>query len=297
MSTCPVEDCDRPTNSGLCHDHRAQLAAQLRAVATGPPDAKHRPSPGLAAELRTTAARLDRIGSGSVGVISRDAERPLPWGEHAAQALAALHHVITGWMLLIHDDHQNSGPLQRADQVADRTTEGAARWLLDHSRWTVGRPDAARLVADVNHVVRRAERTIDRAPDRFYAGPCATPDPDTGQDCTADLYSRHVTGSITCRACGAEHDAGDRRAWLRAHARDHLDTAPAIARALSVLCLDLLDDTGLSVHRIRQWATRGHLTRRGQLPAVGDRQPQPLYRVGDVEQLLVAAANRTRKAS
>jgi len=132
-------------------------------------------------------------------------------------------------------------------------------------------PDA---VDEITDAVADCRRVIDRAPERWYAGPC---------ECGADLYAKRRTGIVTCRECGHEYDVEARREWLLAEAEDRLANAATIARAVSWLGAEPLTSA-----TVRKWAQRGRLL------AKGHDGRGPLYRIGDAIDLL---AKESTKAS
>jgi hypothetical protein len=90
---------------------------------------------------------------------------------------------------------------------------------------------------------------------------------------------------VRCRDCRTVYDVAERREWLLHSAEDVLATAPVISRALTRMGSEVMPD------RIRQWASVSgggrRLVRRGR-----DRSGVPLYRLGDVMDLLAAEARR-----
>ena len=88
-------------------------------------------------------------------------------------------------------------------------------------------PAVAELVDEITDAVHQARRVIDRPADRVYLGQCyvETPDPDGKQvTCLAELYARPTASEVQCKVCGAEHEVGERRAWLLQRAQDMIVT-------------------------------------------------------------------------
>jgi len=79
-----------------------------------------------------------------------------------------------------------------------------------------------------------------------------------------------------------DYDMDGRREWLLEAAEDRLERAAHIAQAVTDL------GSPISADRIRKWAERGRL-----VPHATDGRGRPLYRVGDVTELL---RNEPRKA-
>lgn len=151
--------------------------------------------------------------------------------------------------------------------------------LASMSHWLLARVDgmSTMLWADdaliIVKIVEQCEGVIDRPVERSYAGPCDT--------CGHDIFVEHGQPTIECAACGRVYDLQTRRDWLLHVVADRLATAPEIARALSSLSMPITHDL------IRQWRHRGRLQ-----PRAKDRRGVPLYRVGDVIDLL---ADRARE--
>jgi hypothetical protein len=201
------------------------------------------------------------------------------------------------------------------------TIPDAARWLADLPSLLAGHQAADEMYASVKDVVWQAQRVIDRAPDRVFAGVCWTPltlagiaetvvDADAEVErCTADVYAtegrpsrgcwtcgshgrdRHCpeckterADVIVCRSCGAWHDAEQRKAWLSAHLAAALVTAGEAASYLSW-------STGkeIKVDTIHKWK------RGGRLEACGTKAGQTLYRFSELEPLAKGLKTRASK--
>lgn len=140
-------------------------------------------------------------------------------------------------------------------------------------------------------------------------GACGAAVPET--TCQRALYVDPEAAFIDCPACDARWKVADRRAWLLKAAEDSLGNAATIATALTRL------EQPVTADRIYKWKERGRLKVHGreapppcrEHQGIG-RQPQaceacrakegaPLYRLGDVVDLLVEAARaeeaRSRK--
>jgi hypothetical protein len=95
------------------------------------------------------------------------------------------------------------------------------------------------------------------------------------------------SGTITCPACGTEHDVASRRDFLLAEAKDYQVTATEAAQAL--LAWTDYDGTETKlVDRIRKWRDRGHLEVRDVTSLSG--RDRHLYRLGDIQVLLIGDA-------
>jgi len=100
--------------------------------------------------------------------------------------------------------------------------------------------------------------------------------------CDEDLYAVPGAAVVRCRGCGAEYDAEAQRRWLIATAYDSLATATVVSRALTSLGEPVTPST------IRNLAARNQLYAHSV-----DRDGYPLYRVGEVVEILVR--RRTKK--
>ncbi|WP_067171158.1 hypothetical protein [Microtetraspora niveoalba] len=267
-----------PTCSGTMPGHlqvcRSCAAGTLRDLAD---------VPSLTMELDRALARQNVFGDRAGG---RSAETALPWDQRAREARHVLRSALSGWTHYLADGiRPMAGPICRArcehqtctyislgrPPRRDATPGAMAVWLLRHQRQLLGRATADEAVDEIREAVRLARRAIDRPPSLWYAGPCGV------GGCDADLYARHGSAIIRCRACYATHDTAARETWLLRQATHHLGTATEIARALTGFGYEV------TPARIWQWAHRGRLAARGR----GRRGP--LYRVGDVLDLLTGA--------
>lgn len=241
--------CSRPTEAYVCLDCLDELARALRDV------------PWLDDELDVTITKQRGIPT-TGGSASR--ETALPWHEAAAEARRHLRALLVSWVLFCDEEKvraQNYEPGLPAD-----TMTAMSRWMLlrvDGLGLVDIGPDA---VEEITDAVDTCRKVIDRAPDRWYAGPC---------DCGADLYAKRREGTVECRDCGATHDVGLRRAWLLAEAEDQLANAATVARAVSWLGVEPLTPS-----RVRKWAERGRII------AKAHDGKAPLYRIGDALDLL-----------
>ncbi|RCG19083.1 hypothetical protein DQ384_38035 [Sphaerisporangium album] len=265
---CPVPGCDRsmPGHRRVCAACAARTVRDLDDVL----------SLALHLEIsRTRQARLGEPGAGHSG------ERAIPWDQRAREAAYVLRSALLGWYRVLSEGAPRvAGPVcilcehpscEWADlgrPPAD-TLPGLARWLIRHRVRLLRHPAAPEAVDELRAAVNLARRAIDRPPAAWYAGPCGA------GDCTADLYTRHGAARITCRACGADHDSQARQAWLMDQAADHLGTATEIARALHGWHPELTPSV------VRGYAHRRRIQARGR-----DQAGRPLYRVGDVMDLL-----------
>ncbi len=228
--------------------------------------------PALVQDLEVTRFRQSRTGGQGIGIVVRGAERPLPWDQRASEATDVLRSTLVGWVrIALEEAHPR--PASPRDGLADM-----ARFLLALMPWFRQHAAADQAVDEVTHAVENAQRVTDRAPDRVYAGPCREeygPEDERGERCcTAHLYATNPR-AVQCPNCKAVHDVPPRQAWLLAMAQDQLETATNLSQALSRL------GESVTPERVRKWAQRGRV-----LPHGHNERGHPLYRVGDVLELL-----------
>jgi hypothetical protein len=114
--------------------------------------------------------------------------------------------------------------------------------------------------------------------------------------CLADLYCGAddrgwpTATVITCRACGHQHGAAERREWLLRAAEDRLATAGEISQAVPALY-----GHDIRIGTIRVWAHRGRIAAR--LPHPDDPLKRPRYRVGDVLDIASRAVSRPARTT
>lgn len=211
--------------------------------------------PALVAELDITRTRQARLGDDH----TRHRRDGLPYDERAAEAAQALHQTLARWCRELAPER----PVPRAE--ADM-----ARWLLRHRAKLLRHPAAAEAVQELAGVVERARAAIDRAPDRIYAGPCA--------QCQRDLYARLDTTIVSC-VCGAAYGIQARREWMLGEVRQMLGNASWVAAVVAVFGEEVTPAA------VRGMANRQRITARGR-----DIMGHPIYRVGDVLDVLAARA-------
>lgn len=276
MLRCPACGRDMPAYRHVCEPCERGLLRDLDAVRW------------LSRQLDLAITRQTRLGERG----GRASETGLSWDERARTAEQQLRAALAGWVRALHQGviHLYAGPTcricshasclyrQLAILPAD-TLPAMASWLLRHRRPLFRHPAVDKALDQIRQAVRHARRVIDLPAEHWYAGPCNTPDDELPDDeeqvCQADLYARHGARDIRCRTCDAHHDIGYRFEWIMEQAEDHLGTASEIARALSGF------GEHITAAMIRGYAHRGRLATRGH-----HRTGQPLYRLGDVLQLL-----------
>lgn len=302
-----------PADEPVLDDHEVgeleellgQLVAADRSPAVRPWEEAHGRALELVTQLHLTATRQAQVGaSGGGGEVAGDpAEQdhgevsvrvaPLPYVPHASDVAEQLHGVLSGWVartLRADRDEAPIGPRRRGPNSA--STPALAAWLLGRLHTLQHRPGSTREeLAVLRRLVARGRSIIDREVERRYLGQCWTPlrDEDgnliiaAGEQafCYADVYARPHDRKVACPSCGAIHVVDKRRENLLDLARPRLERAADVSRALTSL------DNPVTAERIRQWARRGRLH-----PAGRATDGKPLYRIGDVIDLLTADAQR-----
>lgn len=263
--------CGAPTGDGttLCRACTTRLAADLDQVTW------------LERELTTVLARQAVYGDRAGRRPSTD--HPLPYDPRASEAAWVLRDTLTNVARAIAPEPTPERPQTAADGPspsdwtdslgADLSAARIARSLSERIDTIRRHPEAYLLADEVHAAVTQARRVIDRPPAKWYAGRCP---------CETDLYARPGAASVRCTGCGTTYDVAARRAELLATVEDRLATATEIARALTALA------TPITPAAIRGYAHRGRLTPRGTTV-----DGRPLYRVGDVIDLITERKART----
>lgn len=255
--TCP---CGQPTReaSYLCSSCTTQLWNTLDAI------------PDLVVDLDLTRTR-QRSYSTSAGIAAGDS---LPWHEAASRSLGDLRRITDRAVdRCIGAQIRSTERVETGPRPASRALDDVARWLQVRVDAIATRPWAPQ-VRDLIAAHEHALDVIDRPPEHTYAGPC--------QVCGADLNTLPDSPTVRCQVCGTVEDVARRRSFLLEVVNDHLATATEIARALTSLAMPVTSE------RIRQWKHRDRL----QARAHDHRTGHPLYRIGDVIDLLVADSER-----
>lgn len=262
--TTSCTDCGRPVadNAYICQRCTERLEYAISEA------------PAYAAELETTRLRQSRTGSAGVGVLSRSYEKPLPWDEHAAETANHLRAILVSWARLISEDRGVDLP----------SAPHLATWLLGHVEWLRHQSFADDVLDEITTAVASARHAVDLRPELAYAGPCrAEVEVEDGVHacCTADLYVPTGQAAVRCKECSAEHDVASRQRWLLDAVQDQLAHAGMLSSAVSRL------GQSVTSSMIRNYAARGRIVAHGL-----DLKGRPLYRVGDLLDLLAGQAAR-----
>ena len=211
MNVCPI--CERQQDLGLvCHACVTVLERDLAEVRA------------LMGELDVTASKQARIGGGGKGAPARE-RSPINWG--GVEAADVLTNTLTTWA---RDVSESRGWVWVASKVPPAAQSAAT--LLVHIDAIRRHPAANELFDEITDAIKQARRAVDRPADRVYLGQCMveTPDEDGRQvTCLAELFARPQASEVSCRVCGAEHEVGERRAWLMQRAKDMIVTVKEAA--------------------------------------------------------------------
>jgi hypothetical protein len=259
--TCSSPQCPYTQHNGfLCRTCTDRLKGDLTAV------------PWLLEDLEVTITRQDRLFDPS-GRSSND-ERPLPIRLHAMEARRDLNTTLASWAMHI------AGRLEGLE--GDGWTElRLAAFLLDNLNTILTDPAAGMIADEIGYARNMAQRAIDKPEPRVYAGPCEV--------CEMDMYARPSAAEVACKNpdCGAIYPIEARRRWLLGKAEDQLLTAIGLSRALPGLL-----GQPLTADMVKGYARRGRLAQHPPLPK---RPRDPLYRVGDVIDLLNEIADEAAR--
>lgn len=171
------------------------------------------------------------------------------------------------------------------------TVPSMCAYLHKQQRIIAAAPWGGQLVDDIVHLERNLARFVDRPADRWYAGKCSAPLDDGGL-CERELYARTDTGTLRCKVCGTEHDIAARRDFLLDEAKEYFVTATEAAGAL-LAWTDYDGSESKLVDLIRKWRDRDKLDVQDVTSLHG--KDRHLYRLGDIQELLVQHAQREQE--
>jgi hypothetical protein len=221
--------------------------------------------------------------------------------------------------------HHTCKAITKTRMPAD-TVPAMCAYLMRWSDWLRVSPGGPQALDEVTALERRAKWLVDRPADQWYAGPCnaVTRPPihdgmtcpcvchrsaytlcdvvggcglnfTTGEGhCTEELYAKAGDATVTCRACRTEHKVAALRDSLLTMAENREASTTTISRAVAAWGDYDGTETALNA-RIRKWAERHQI-----LPIrheVINGQKRPLYRVGEVLDLLADDARRFQERS
>ena len=274
---CHVPACGRPVQDAcLCETCADELKEALTDFDQ------------LAEALDAAYLRQQRFSVGSLNEHLRDPdESKVPFNDRAGRIRRELSRELLRWVLHVQDAHGlawlpdplTRHPSDRTQRASTRAMAARLLWAMPYFRTNPAGADAHRTFTSL---WARGLRCVDRPPDLVYLGVCSWIT--DGDECPEDLYAEWGKDHARCRGCGHEHRVDDRRSVLIAAVKSQLANAADISRGLSGLELKV------TAERIRQWKRRNRIIAHGT-----DRNGYPLYRVGDVIDLVLADTQRRGK--
>lgn len=173
------------------------------------------------------------------------------------------------------------------------TVASCCRYLARNRVAIAGKDWAGEILDELLDLEHRLSNIVDRPKDAWYAGVCGY---DTETDvgvvtCTRELYAEPGAVFVRCQDCGSTYDVEARRKALLAEAEDREVTARTLARVVTTLGASGSGEAAIE-NRITTWVARGRLKPGGK--RVIDGRPRPVYRVGDVLDLLADDAEARR---
>ena len=216
----------------------------------------------------------------------------------------AARNALVGWTRILLEDyppacgpvcgrpclHRSCAEVRRRAHPRD-TIPAVCYYLQGHLSAIAASDWAGEALTEACRIERELTVLLDIPPVRWYAGRCGAGD-DSGNECTAEVYAIEDDLLVRCPACGTEHDVQWRRDVLLEEAKNYHVTATEAASAL-VAWTDLAESDVKLVDRIRKWADRRRIEVVGHVEVKG--QERRLYRLGDVQALLVEAAQREQE--
>jgi hypothetical protein len=166
-------------------------------------------------------------------------------------------------------------------QRVGKGAEASASYLIKHMKHLVSLSWAPRLCDEIGALIKDCERVTQEHNPRVFAGTCA--------ECETDLYAAKGDHEARCKTCGATYEVLKWQAYAQT-AKDYYIGSPAdLSRKLSA------PQYGIEVtaDQIRKWGSRGKLERTNpEQDETGIHLP-PVYRLGDVLDLVQARHHKT----
>lgn len=272
VATCAVETrgetCCAPTQNFLCSKHRDELVLWLWDIGGLHLGDSGEYQPSLLDELDVTICGVDKVGGASIGIVTHSSETPLPFNEKASDIKHLLCNAVMSWTRVFAEDNPHL-----LFNVA--TIEDAARWMAGFPNLLAGHVASVEMHADIGSLVYRARGSIDRPAQRVYLGECGGTT-ENGR-CTAALFGYEGRAGARCGQCSAEWLVEARRRTMLVGIEDKVAHSGNLAALIKANGVPLASST------IRNYA------RRGKIVSVGiDARKRPLYRVGDVLDVLLS---------
>jgi hypothetical protein len=226
-------------------------------------------TPWLAGELETTIAGQRGVDYAAMGG-SPSSEKPTPVNVPALEARRAYRHALAMCVRFCEEEgvrHQAPTSRQPVDSL-----ESMSRWLMWRVDGLAFNDMAYEFVRDITDAAKACKRTVDRKPERRYAGPC---------ECGRDLYHKPGATEVKCRECERVYQVGELYAWMRQGVLGRLVTAREGSTLLGTF------DLPTSASTIDKWHARKRIVDHGE-----NAQKRRLYLIDDL--LDLAARNATK---
>lgn len=204
LASC--ESCSAPSELFLCSACVTEFRAALLSLAQGPIVAG-RPTAGLLDALDDVVTRQTCLGGGG-GHRKRGDEIRAPFEPDTAdnkstrqgQASTLLHAARNTLSTIVRDVCETRGvPVPRLDVAA------CASWCAQHVHSLACDESAGQWKRDVDGLVKRIEKVIDRPTPPRFCGPCIHY-VEHDRHCGRLLYARRDAIEITCKACHTTHN-------------------------------------------------------------------------------------------
>lgn len=251
----PCMVCGRPVGDGWT----CQRCADRLSVALGD-------VPALWEQLDIVLTRQARYSDPE----GRGGEKAVPFNIKASELGSALRNTLSTWCRLVAEERGKDLPQDHPAAVA--------RWMLNHVTWLRHQRAGHEAVEQITSAVSAIRRTVDRPPERIYAGPC--------RDCGGDMFGKPGAASVDCRPCGLSYDVAEMLTWMRGQVYGRLVTAKEGVVLLSRFGLPVAQKT------IDKWHERKRLADHKQ-----DADGKWLYLFDDLVTLAAAAAPARQEAS
>ncbi|NKV70846.1 hypothetical protein GS941_20895 [Rhodococcus hoagii] len=281
--------------------------------------------PGLVSDMTITRARLDRMSRGRVGGKSaetalpvrldkfdqRPTQRPLDhltltlgtWAQAAADHTRQEQAFVEAWgsaglRQLVHNHRHRKLDRAAISTEPAHAAELAAIWLADYVGDLRAMPDAGAMHDEITDAIAYARRAIDRQPELTFRGQCTIQVADeygVYSACGTDLFVEKGEAWVTCPSCAWSHDVRDIERGALQREDDRLCTLVEIFGILRALGDPVPKSTlyaWANDPRRRRLEVRGWRTPNGMVtPYWIRRTDPPVYRLGDVRQLVSAVRN------
>lgn len=250
---CQVASCLRPSDGWIVCQHCGDVFVDMLTEV-----------PWMLDQLEIVVlgqTKYTRIAAG------KSAERPLPVNLKASDTRDALANEITTSARMIAE--VNGWEFEAA------TTKQAALWLAHRVSAVRLHVAGGEVVDGISRWYAAAMYVIDRPLMRQFLGDCG--ESWDGEECSGRIYGKQGKPEARCDTCGSVYEAEALRKWLLMQAMDRLMTSAEIGDMSPLMGTGSPDRMQ---NRIYKWHQRGRITSRGV------RENSPLFRFGEVYDLL-----------